>query len=206
MKRILSIIIISALMVLIPTHRLDAQTSNLKTAEFKGTIESVRNFYTGEYANFHDFKVDGKFIDTTTKEEIPLYEWRIFPIKGINGEVTEIKIKHYSVEKSDSYYNDIIVNVNVKTEDFNPELHLQTYYIMHTTNSNLEEIINKRDYRFENSVGDIVLGEFIYDNKELTKGWNYINYTFTPYKVLETDYGYEVYNPKNGIIKIYFKG
>jgi hypothetical protein len=186
-----------------PSHQVKAQSKEIGIASFIGTISPIRGFYKGEYANSNDFKIDGKFFDTETGLEIAKYDWKIYAFKAVNNNVAYIKLKHLpSMELDNQIYNDIDIKVRIKTKDFNPNLHLQTYSTLYTNESNLYTIFNSGDFKFRNSLGKVVLGEFKYNNTTLKRGWNYIKYTFIPYKVLETDYGYEEYETKTGVIKI----
>lgn len=176
------------------------ETNNYQDAEFIGKIIPLRKFYMGEYAKYHDFEIDGEFIDNKGNS-IPSSEWKIFAIESVKKNTINICIKHLPSfdDTNEVFYNDIEYTVDIQTKDFNEKLNAN--FKKNIKAYNIEDAINK--LKFYNSLGNRVQGTIEYNVVSKDSDNVLIQYVFKPYDLyLETDYGYEEYSIYKGSLNI----
>lgn len=176
------------------------ETNNYQDVEFIGKIIPVRKFYIGEYAQYHDFEIDGEFIDDKGNS-IPSSEWKIFAIESVKKNTVNICIKHLPSfdDTNEVFYNDIEYKVDIQTKDFNEKLNVN--FKKNIKAYNIEDAISK--LKFYNSLGNRVQGTVEYNVISKDSDNVLIKYVFKPYDLyLETDYGYEEYSIYKGSLNI----
>lgn len=198
-------IIILSLILFVISGSINAKALTQKEyndVNFIGNIVPVRKFYKGEYTDYSDYKITGDFVDQDGNI-IPNSEWKIFAIDATKKDKIKVTIKHLPTlsDETDLYYNDIKYIVDIKTEEFDENINVNIK--KNTKASTTEEAINK--LKFYNSLGNRVKGEIEYEkiNNSDSSNTIKIKYKFIPYKpYVFTNYGYEQYQPYEGILNI----